>query len=258
MSNNKFLSTDNGDRPLCIVRGGSFNNEIIYLNELDDDGNANGDSNELEISEGKIELLPADKKSRDCIVVAGRSGSGKSFFTRNFIKNYMKLYPKRNVLLFSPVEEDKAFDDLTINKIMLDDDLLENPFDITELKDSLVVFDDTDSVIDPKLKKIIIDLQNSILEIGRHNNVSTIITIHKICDYKRTRTLLNEAHYVVLFLRGNRSHLSKYYLKNHLDLSKSELKRVYNLPSRWVCFSNVFPSPIISEKNVYIPNMDDD
>lgn len=258
MSNNKFLSTDNGDKALCIVRGGQYNNEIIYLNELDDNGDCNGDSNELEIQDGKIELLPSSKKNRDCIVVAGKSGSGKSYWTRSFVKNYMKLYPKRNVLLFSPVEEDAAFDDLNINKIMLDNDLIENPFDITELKDSLVIFDDTDSVIDSKLKKMIIDLQDRILEIGRHNKISTIITLHKITDYKRTRTILNEAHYVVLFLRGNRSHLSRYYLKQHQDLSKTEMKKVYNLPSRWVCFSNNFPSPIIYEKGLYVPNMNDD
>ena len=255
----KFLSTDNGDRPLCIVRGGQYNNEIIYLNNIDDEtGDAHGDSNELEIDDGKIELLPSGKKTRDCIVVAGKSGSGKSYWTRGYVKNYLKMFPKRNVLLFSPVEEDQAFDDLNVNKIILDEDLIENPFDVTELQDTLVIFDDTDSVIDAKLKKMIIELQDRILEIGRHNNISTVITIHKICDYRRTRTLLNEAHYVVMFLRGNRSHLSKYYLKNHQDLSKSEMKRVYSLPSRWVCFSNNFPSPIIYERGVYIPNLTDD
>jgi hypothetical protein len=255
----KFLSTDNGDRPLCIVRGGQYNGEIIYLNNIDDEtGDANGDSNELEIEDGKIELLPSGKKTRDCIVVAGKSGSGKSYWTRAYVKNYIKMYPKRNVLLFSPVDEDAAFDDLNINKIILDEELLENPFDVNELQDSLVIFDDTDSVIDSKLKKMIIELQDRILEIGRHNNISTVITIHKICDYRRTRTLLNEAHYVVMFLRGNRSHLSKYYLKNHQDLNPSEMKKVYSLPSRWVAFSNNFPSPIIYERGCYIPNMDAD
>ncbi|NBO22845.1 hypothetical protein EBU94_05865, partial [bacterium] len=241
MSCSKFFSVDNGEKPYAVVRGGSSHGTIVYLNSINENsGDAEGETNEIDIDDGKMELLPS-KTGRDCIVVAGKSGSGKSYWSRMFIKNYMKMFPKREVMLFSPVEEDKAFDDLDINKIILDEDLLDNPIDLNELENSLVVFDDTDSVIDPKLKKMIIDLQDRILEIGRHKNISSIITIHKICDYKRTRTLLNEAHYCVLFLRGNRSHMTKYYLKNHQDISRKGMKKLYALPSRWICFCNTFP-----------------
>ena len=167
------------------------------------------------------------------------------------------MHPKREVLLISPVENDPAFDDLPINKIEPNEELLDNPIDLNELENSLVIFDDTDSIVDPKVKKMIQDLISRVLEVGRHKNISAIICIHKICNFRETRTLLNEAHYVVLFLRGNRSHMTKYYLKQHQDISRKGMKKLYSIPSRYIVFSNTFPSPILHERGCYIPEMDD-
>ena len=254
----KYFSIDRGDKPYAVVKGGNDNGTVVYLNNVDDeDGIAHGETNAIEIDDGRFELLPS-RKNRDCIVVAGKSGSGKSFWSRMFAKNYLKLHPKNEVILFSPEEiEDEAFTDLPITKYIIDEDLLENPVSIDELQDCLVIFDDTDHLSNNKLTKMMIDLQDQVLQIGRHKNITVIITVHMINNYRRSRILINEAHYVVLFLNGHRSHQTKYFLSKHQSLSNRSIKKLYQLKSRWVCFSNNAPQPILSERECFVPDMND-
>ena len=254
----KYFSIDRGDKPYAVVKGGNDNGTVVYLNNVDDeDGIAHGETNAIEIDDGRFELLPS-RKNRDCIVVAGKSGSGKSFWSRMFAKNYLKLHPKNEVILFSPEEiEDEAFTDLPITKYIIDEDLLENPVSIDELQDCLVIFDDTDHLSNNKLTKMMIELQDQVLQIGRHKNISTIITVHMINNYRRSRILINEAHYIVLFLNGHRSHQTKYFLSKHQSLSNRAIKKLYELKSRWICFSNSAPQPVLSERECFVPDMND-
>jgi len=254
----KYFSIDKGDKQYAVVKGGSDNGTVIYLNNIDEnDGIAKGQTNSLEIDDGKFELLPS-RKGRDCIVVAGKSGSGKSYWSRLYVKNYLKMFPKNEVILFSPEEiEDEAFSDLPITKYIIDDELLENPVSIDELENCLVIFDDTDHLSNNKLTKMMIELQDQVLQIGRHKNISTIITVHMINNYRRSRILINEAHYIVLFLNGHRSHCTKYFLSKHQSLSNRAIKKLYEIKSRFLIFSNHAPQPILGERDCFIPDMND-
>jgi hypothetical protein len=204
------------------------------------------------LDSGKFELLPnTEERQRHCIFVAGRSGSGKSTYCRNYIKNYLKM-KKNPVYIFSALETDDTFDDLKINRIILDDDIVQNPIDCEELKNSLCIMDDIDIIKDPKIKKAVYDLQDQILEIGRHSNIDIINTSHKVTDGRRTRNLLNESSHIVIFpCRG--SNITRYYLDKYSGLDKNNIKRIYNSSSRWTCMQIGFPGFVLQEKELYLP-----
>lgn len=207
----------------------------------------------LQLDSGKFELLPnTEERQRHNIYVCGRSGSGKSTWIRNYIKNYLKMKKGNPVYVFSALTEDPAFDDLKINRIVLDEDIVNNPIEPAELRDSLCVFDDIDVISDPRIKKAVIELQDKCLEIGRHSALDLCCSSHKICDYRRSRTLLNESSHIVIFpVRGN--NLTKYFLDKYSGLDKANIKRIYNSKSRWTTIQINHPGFILQEKELYLP-----
>ena len=46
------------------------------------------------------------------IYVVGMSGSGKSYWTTNYVKEYLKKFKKNKVYLISPISDDKNINSL--------------------------------------------------------------------------------------------------------------------------------------------------
>lgn len=81
----------------------------IYLYEKKDE--VSKGFSELDLSDGYLfQQVPNDKKERDVLFVAGKSGSGKSYYTREYIKQYHKMFPKRDIYLISYLDEDETLD----------------------------------------------------------------------------------------------------------------------------------------------------
>ena len=57
-----------------------------------------------------LQLTPNTKTERQCIYICGQSGSGKSYFTTNYVKQYKKAYPKNDIFVISSIDEDKSID----------------------------------------------------------------------------------------------------------------------------------------------------
>ena len=64
--------------------------------------------------------------------------------------------------------------------------------DIGFLQDSLVIMDDIDVINPKKVKDAVFHILNEILQIGRHFNITCIVTNHLPTDFQRTRIILNE------------------------------------------------------------------
>ena len=73
--------------------------------------------------------------------MAAASGSGKSYWTRKYIDQYHKAYPKHKVYIFSSLEEDPTLDALKyLKRIKIKDpEFLRTEFEIKDLKDCLVI-----------------------------------------------------------------------------------------------------------------------
>ena len=208
--------------------------------------------------EQTFQQIPNITTERQILYVTGASGSGKSYFTKAFTDQYKKIYPKREVYLFSSISDDSSIDKVkNLKRIKLTPEFLMDEINAQDFKDSLVIFDDTDCITDKKMKLKITGILNSILETGRHFNVSCIYTSHVACDGRETKRILNEAHSITIFPHGLGGRSLKYLLDSYLGLDKEQIKRIKKLQSRWVSILKTFPMVILSEREAFVLNIED-
>jgi DNA helicase HerA-like ATPase len=132
----KMFSFDEG-RKIAVIKGGARDGQYLYMRE-----SAMGLK---EVKMGKDEKLQPvpDREIVEKIYISAPSGAGKSTFVGNWLREFKKIFKKDEIYLFSSVDEDKALDRQDPTRIILDDDLLDDPIDIKELSQSLVVLDDS-------------------------------------------------------------------------------------------------------------------
>ena len=81
----------NGESIACIKKDGK-KDAIVSLGE----GSKFGTNDLiLEGTDEKFQLIPNNKKERTCNAIFGQAGSGKSYFCCEYIKEYIKIHPKR-------------------------------------------------------------------------------------------------------------------------------------------------------------------
>jgi hypothetical protein len=244
--------------PIAKIDGGIKNKDILYLAEPSDISKVKKPYTEVLLDENaKFQPLPF-KKIVEKGYISAPSGSGKSYFAGKWIKQFNKMFRNQEVYVFSPIPADKALDDNNIIRVDMDDHLLMNPITVEELENSLVVFDDCESIKDKKMLRYIEWLRDSILETGRHYNVRQLWISHLISNYSSTRRLLNESTFVCVFPRsGSGVYQIKKFLTNQCGLSKNEIKKFLSQDSRWCCVYRTFPQFVITEKTCYFPKIED-
>jgi Cdc6-like AAA superfamily ATPase len=113
--------------------------------------------------------IPDPNSERSIIYITGKSGSGKSYYCKEWIKEYKKLYPKNPIYLFSSLDSDPTIDEIKdLKRIKLAPDFLKEEFTSEDFKDALVIADDTDCLNDKKMLKHVNKILDSILQTGRH------------------------------------------------------------------------------------------
>lgn len=203
--------------------------------------------------------IPNKKTERSIRYVTGASGSGKSYWTKMYTEEYHRMYPKRDVYIISSLSDDTTLDKLKYLKRLRiqEPEFLMEPVTAEDFKDSLVIFDDTDCLINKNVKNKIDGILNSVLETGRHFNVEVIYTSHLACNGKDTRRILNECKSVTIFPSGLGGKSMKYLLDNYFGLDKDQIKKIKKLQSRWVTIQKGFPMCVISDKECYILNVEE-
>jgi hypothetical protein len=199
---------------------------------------------------GSFILHPSETPER--VYIAGPSGAGKSTITAQYIREWCEMYPKRSVFLFSTHDGERAYEELPVTQIDLDQDFLDDPPGLAELKESLVIFDDCDNLQDKGLQKAVQAVNNDLLANGRKHGIYTITLNHQISDYSRTRTQLNEANRVVVFPNaGGTYHLTR-FLKVYAGFDKVQIKKFLDTSSRWACLGTTLPGYVVTEHECYL------
>ena len=199
-----------------------------------------------------LQIVPNIKSERQCLYVCGQSGSGKSYFTSRYVKEYKKLYPKREIYVISSISEDDSIDSLKPKRIdARDPEFMQEEFTSEDFKDSLIIFDDID-VFPKKLRDRIMAIVNNILQIGRHFNVSIVFTTHSPTNGQDTKILLAESNIITVFPTTTGSRSLKYLLDNYLGLDKRQIDKIKKLKSRAVSIIRGYPQVILSEKEGYL------
>lgn len=220
--------------------------KILYDSIID-----NKKNNIFNIDNGSMLPVFNPKEERKVYYIAGMSGSGKSTFTSKIIAQYIKMYPKNNVFLFSNKPEDPVLDKFKkLVRIELNDELLEDPITLDELKNSLVIFDDVEYTPNKEIGVELDRIRDMILQQGRSYKVSFCYISHQLTNYKQSRVILNECHSCVLFPKMTTTHSLKYLLDKYFGFTTKDISKLKNLPSRWVCVNKI-PPCVIHSNGIY-------
>jgi hypothetical protein len=189
--------------------------------------------------------------------ITGQSGSGKSYYSADFIKQYIKLHPKNKVYLISSLMEDKCLDqikELKRVKISSPEFLTADFSNIAEFKDRLFLFDDIDCMTNKKVLKKVYDIMDLILQTGRKYNVSMIHTSHSACDGAYTKLILNEAHSTTFFINGMSNVSMKYLCNSYLGLTLKQIDALKKMKTRWVTVFKTCPEVLLTQKMIAFTN----
>ena len=219
------------------------------------------------------------------LFISGPSGSGKSYYVGQMLRQIRKKEPNRPIYIISKVEVDGCYDELNAK---VQDDIKEGSpeyeeltkndiiriatkgsdgFDafvsdkhrvaslkIEDLKNSVVVFDDTNTVIDKGIALGIRKLLDDILDTGRHYDIILMATTHLIQDYIYTRKLLSECTAITVFPNTNWPSVVKFF-KNNAGLSPNQIDKIRAVSkySRWITYNRAsVPNYVIHEKGVFV------
>jgi len=239
------LNTKGNGKPICQV-----GKKIISVT----DDNSGDKTYKLE-KKDEIYIPAIDKNTeREIVFCAAASGSGKSYWCKKYIEQYHKAYPKRPVYVFSSLMDDPTIDSLKyLKRIKIKDDkFLSLELGAEDFKDSLVMFDDTDCISNKRIAKKLIEILDSILDVGRHFNVSLIYTSHIICNGNKTKHIISEAHRYVLYpLTSSKKHLD-YMLSTYLGFDKDQIKKLIDLDGRAKVICKTYPITVYGDKEVYV------
>jgi len=202
---------------------------------------------EFKIDSGEFLIYPTEKTER--IFIAGKSESGKSWIASMYIREYREMFPDRKLILFSTHTDEKAYSAFDMVQIALDDEFIANPPTLDDLRDALIVFDDTDNMTDKKLQNTIKAVNDNLIANGRKYNIHCLTLAHQLMDYSRTRHLLNEANRVIFFI-GSAPYHTKRYLKVYAGLGKEQIDKITKLKSRWVCLGLTLPNYYVSQHEI--------
>jgi hypothetical protein len=248
-----MFNTNKIGRPICKVSGGADDGEIIYL-DTESAQHTGGKLkknyfNNLQISDGLLQQVPDTTSERQCIMVTGCSGSGKSHWANNYIKEYRKCYKKNPIYFFSVLDNDSSINEKIVKRVCIDESWITEPLTIDDVKDSLCVFDDIEMVKDKNIKESLFDFINAILTTGRHTNTSIILTVH-YPNSKYIRNFLNECHCFVYFPFGS-GRATNYVLENYIGLNKKDIQTIKKLKTRACCVFKNYPQCVLTEHNLF-------
>ena len=245
----------------------SKENQIAYIENAK--GKKEGSLSYSESSEGdpcveledgyKFQIIPRPTKSsqRNTMFIAGESGSGKSFKAKQYAMQYKAFYPKNKIYLISYLDEDETLDEYKeiIRLNAFNQEFLDECLDFkleTEFNDTLVIFDDIDSVVNKKTKEIIYGLLNKMLRIGRHHNISVIYCGHSLYGTNELKYILDECQTITFFQRYLNFKKMKYLLENYFGLSKEQIAKVRAIKDRSTTYCKGADKLILSDTQCFI------
>ena len=256
-----YFNFENIGKKVAIIESTDkkINGKIISIS---DDPKVKKKLPKLELDEKNGSFFPYNDPAQDRSLnyIYGPSGSGKSTLAKDMIQIWKKTHPthRDNVYLFSAKPQDKALDSIGIKRIPINQNLIDNPITIEDCANSMIVFDDTDSLADLELKDAVYATLNSVLQIGRSYKISAIITNHLPLSGKFTKITIFESHSVSYFPHaGGTKRQTEYMLKEYVGLDKSDIAKIKKLKNtRWAFISKVYPMFALTRQNMFLLDQD--
>jgi hypothetical protein len=115
---------------------------------------------------------------------------------------------------------------------------------IDEFKDCLLIFDDWDT-LEKKEFAVVHKLIEDLAIQGRHTRTSMLILSHYLTNYSKTRLILGEAQYLVLYPLATSQKALKYVCEHYGGLDKEDMASLKKR-GRWILIHKNYPSYVIS------------
>jgi len=218
-------------------------------------------------AQGIFDVMPNIDQHFENVFVVGASGSGKSYWTASYALSYRRIFPKKNIFMFSQKTSDPSFEERTdkdgnkidiksilkLRRIKVDDSFLNKNIDVLkDFNDCLIIFDDFMYYDNKKLVDKICSVITQVLTLGRTPQLYCVITAHLIYQMKNKdmyMNLQNEIHKLVWFNGVNTFQLY-YCLKNYWGISKKQINMLLHIePSKKYQFTclNKVPLYVITD-----------
>lgn len=214
---------------------------------------------EVKLEDDDHELMPLmvrhDGTCPNRVYISGQSFCGKSYMAGQLAKDYNKLFPKNKVALISFVENDKSLNDKNIKNFIqckIDDSILSDPLELEEFHDKLVICDDIEAFGDKAIIKELELFTNKLVNTGRHKNIDVIICRQKLMAGSKTSDLLNGVHQIIAFPKTASRFQLMNYLDRYLHMPKKTIKKIMDVPSRWVLINTSNPVYVLHAKGAFI------
>lgn len=222
----------------------------VFMNNEDD--NIKNSYKSLETRQGEyFQLVKDPEVERICLYIVGASGSGKSYWTTEFVKEFKKTNKNKKIYLISPITDDKNINSLKAIRLNPEGDtFIQEPPECEDFKDSLLICDDIEAYSNKKTILRIMNLINSILTVGRHHNVSLLFIVHNATQGNMTKLLLLECQGIVMFPQNMTGRSAKYLLDQYLGLDKEQIKKIKQMKSRAITVMKTYPMIIVSENEI--------
>ena len=213
--------------------------------------NKHGSLDYIQTDKTLIPILNFEDEKNDRVMVIAKTGAGKSTLLNKLIKQKLELYPEKRVFVFSAFNGDKSLDSGLENIIEYLDD---GDYTIEDFEESIVIFDDIDSITDPKVEKKLYKLLTSLLQSGRHYNTCLFFAGHVLKNGQKTKYLINEANNIFIFPQDGANAQKEKWLKDYIGLPMKEINKILGSDERWVRIHNEMPVYIMTEHEIYLPS----
>lgn len=208
---------------------------------------------------GQVWLPDFLATGRATVFVAGSPGVGKSYFVARCLETFPEDY---KVMLFTALtEEDDNFRDLPqqIFRVKMSPEVL-GKINLATLrqrsKNLILVFDDFDNIpkgrILSEVQRILHDaLANGRAhsEDGEDRNIHVFVTTHALNDYMKTKYLLENSNYVVVFPQGT-TFCQLLRLGQKIGLSQAQMTEMKNSGERSIIIHKVPPLYVIEGPSI--------
>jgi hypothetical protein len=142
-------------------------------------------------------------------------------------------------------------------RIQLDESLIDDPIDIKEFENSVVLFDDIDVIPDKKIREAVLKIMNLGLEVGRHYKINMVITNHLPTNGRESRRVLNEASSFTYFPHSANARI-KYFLTEYVGVDKKMIGYFKKQHTRSVTIFKNYPMCFMSDHEVGLVSAFDD
>ena len=250
------FNLENEGRQVAYIKGGKLDGKYISLSEDNKKVKKKFSVYDLP-QESEFISVPSSAQMRFIDYLYGPSGSGKSTQVRERVLLWKKLNPKikDNVYLFSAKGEDDKLDGI-VKRIPLNYNLVDDPITVESASNSLIIFDDTDSIEDEEIKDALYKFLNTVLQVGRSYKINAIITNHLPLSGKFTKIIINEAHSVTYFPHSGSKRGTDYLLENYVGVDRRDIAKIKKLKTRWAYIAKSYPMYCITQKKIFM--LDDD